>query len=218
MNGVALSLPALFLLGLASSPHCALMCAPLTLAGTPRRLLALHGGRLLSYALLGGVAGGFGASLLWQLDRLGIAGPLRWLAAGLLVGLGLLQLRPHPTRPACCPPPLSQRLLALPPLVRGLLWGALPCALLYGVLALAALSGSAAQGSTLALAFGLGTSPLLLAGGGLGAWLQRRLPPNRLRRASALLLVASGLWIGAFTPLTAPLLGSWCYAAAQAYR
>ena len=47
----------------------------------------------------------------------------------------------------------------------GLLWGWLPCGMVYGVLTAALLSGSAARGAATMLAFGLGTLPnLLLAG------------------------------------------------------
>jgi sulfite exporter TauE/SafE len=47
----------------------------------------------------------------------------------------------------------------------GLLWGWLPCGLVYSALATALSAGSAGRGALLMLAFGLGTLPnLLLAG------------------------------------------------------
>ena len=64
----------------------------------------------------------------------------------------------------------------------GALWGWLPCAMVYSVLVTAMLSGSAAAGALTMLAFGLGTLPMMLALGLLGArlrgWL--RLPAVRI--------------------------------------
>ena len=44
----------------------------------------------------------------------------------------------------------------------GMLWGLVPCGLVYGVLPLAFLSGDVFTGAALMLAFGLGTLPNLL--------------------------------------------------------
>jgi sulfite exporter TauE/SafE len=47
----------------------------------------------------------------------------------------------------------------------GMLWGWLPCGMVYSVLAMALLTGSATRGAAALLAFGLGTLPnLMLAG------------------------------------------------------
>ena len=63
-------------------------------------------------------------------------------------------------------------------LAAGLLWGWLPCGMVYSVLVTAMLSGSAASGAAVMLAFGLGTLPAMLAlglaGTGLRGWLQQR--------------------------------------------
>ena len=45
------------------------------------------------------------------------------------------------------------------------MWGATPCGLVYGVLPVALLAGSAADGALVMLAFGLGTLPNLLVAG-----------------------------------------------------
>lgn len=96
----------------------------------------------------------------------------------------------------------------------GLLWGWLPCGLTYSVLAIALVSGSALNGAALMLAFGLGTSPNLIAAGmlltraslaagpypatgfrGAGAWIRHSRPGARSapRRPAAPRVVLSGL-------------------------
>ena len=49
----------------------------------------------------------------------------------------------------------------------GMVWGFTPCALVYSVLPVALLAGSAQAGALVMLAFGVGTMPNLLAAGWL---------------------------------------------------
>lgn len=186
-----LSVPAVLLAALAASPHCALMCGPvqvLQLRGGGRRaLLGLHLGRLLGYGLLGALAGGLGGLWLRQLPGTGTGLGLQLAAAAGVIAVGVLSLRrpaggcAHPGRGSA--PVGNGRLLA-----RGLAWALLPCGLLYAVLFLALLSGSAVDGALLLLAFGFGSAPLLIVGALAGL----RLSPLR-RRWSAALLIALGL-------------------------
>jgi sulfite exporter TauE/SafE len=214
--GITLTLPALFAVGLASSPHCLLMCAPLSLqasGGMPRATAWLHAGRLSSYSLLGLLAGGFGSVLLWLADRWHLAQFGRAAAAAILVILGLEQLARTHRLPACCRNTWSQNLQPRHSFARGLLWGLTPCVPLYSVLALCALSGSAFSGGALALAFGLGNSPLLIASSGLfRRWLLRR-PGNQLDYAAGALSLASGLWLAIPLLTGSALIGAWCIAA-----
>ena len=46
----------------------------------------------------------------------------------------------------------------------GMLWGWIPCGLVYAIAAAAAISGSATTGAILLLGFGIGTLPALLGG------------------------------------------------------
>jgi sulfite exporter TauE/SafE len=66
----------------------------------------------------------------------------------------------------------------------GMIWGWLPCGLVYSVLLTALASGSALQGAFIMLAFGLGTLPNLLAIGlfweSVKGWVQS--PQVRWRR------------------------------------
>ncbi len=180
-----LLLSAGFGLGLASTLHCAGMCggiaAGLLLLGGPRGtpeavgMAALaHGGRMLSYALAGTLVGALGAPAIGWLDREVAFRLVQWAGAVALMWIGLST--------AGLLPPLSglDRLLApvadrvarvrTPRLGRyptafagGMAWGLMPCAMVYGALFTAMLSGSAAAGGAVMLAFGLGTLPGLAA-------------------------------------------------------
>jgi sulfite exporter TauE/SafE len=85
------------------------------------------------------------------------------LAGFHLVGFGPL------SRLEALAAPLWRRLHPFVPtrsgFLSGLLWGFLPCGLVYGALAAAAFAGSPAAGAAAMLAFGIGTLPLLVAAG-----------------------------------------------------
>ena len=156
---------------------------------------AYNAGRLASYMIAGALAGGVaqGATALTALPALQ-AGAY-WLANAMLVALGLHlmnawtgiahieragQLVWRHVRPQLArigPPDTPGRMFAA-----GALWGWLPCAMVYSVLVTAMLSGSIVSGALTMLAFGLGTLPMMLALGLLGArlrgWL--RLPAVRI--------------------------------------
>lgn len=192
MDPSTLLLAAGFGLGLASTLHCAGMCgavaAGLLHFGAPRsaaeglRLAALtHTGRIVSYALAGALIGAIGAPAVSWLDREIAFRLVQWAGAVALMWIGLST--------AGLLPPLSvlDRVLApvagtlagaaLPrigrapsALVAGLAWGMMPCAMVYGALFTAMLSGSALGGGTVMLAFGAGTLPgLIAATAGFGA-------------------------------------------------
>jgi sulfite exporter TauE/SafE len=74
----------------------------------------------------------------------------------------------------------------------GALWGWLPCGMVYSVLATALLSGSAADGAAVMLAFGLGTLPMLTGLGLLGARVQQAMQRHSVRIACGLLVLAFG--------------------------
>jgi len=82
--------------------------------------------------------------------------------------------------------PVTRRRSAL---AIGLLWGWLPCGLVYAALALALVSGGAWQGASTLLAFGLGTLPALIALGFAGRWLAALRHAKARRAAGASLCV-----------------------------
>lgn len=185
MQSFALTLAGGFALGLASTLHCAGMCgsiaAGLLHLGAPRnaaegiRLVALtHAGRIVSYVLAGTLVGALGAPAIGWLDREIAFRFIQWAGAAALmwIGLSTAGLLPPISAMDRMMAPMANRLarLASPLLGRGatalaggLTWGLMPCAMVYGALFTAMLSGSALGGGTVMAAFGLGTLPGLLA-------------------------------------------------------
>lgn len=187
---------AAFLIGLSGGAHCLGMCGgivgalTLGLPATPGdsllgRLafsLAYNLGRLLSYVVAGMLAGGVGA---WTTHLLAVhqAQLILRLLAGLfmiLLGLylagwwsGLARLERAGGRLWRRIEPLGRRLLPVrtpgQALGIGLVWGWLPCGLVYSVLTWAIGAGGALNGGLLMLCFGLGTLPALLAMGAFAA-------------------------------------------------
>ncbi|MBX3134124.1 MAG: sulfite exporter TauE/SafE family protein [Gemmatimonadaceae bacterium] len=191
-----------FVAGLLGSAHCAGMCGSFAClasggdASGGRRALrstaAYNGGRLLSYALLGALAGAAGAGLNragavagWARPAAVVAGILLilWGLASLAAALGLriplLDVPPAlATRVAKAVRAVQERPPALRALAIGALSAALPCGWLYAFVATSAAAGSALGGATVMAAFWLGTLPLMAAVG-LGA--QRLLGRFRTR-------------------------------------
>jgi sulfite exporter TauE/SafE len=76
----------------------------------------------------------------------------------------------------------------------GFLWGWLPCGLVYSALTTALASGSALDGASLMLAFGLGTLPNLLLAGLLLVRFRRFAQARLTRVVSGLLVIGYGLY------------------------
>jgi sulfite exporter TauE/SafE len=74
----------------------------------------------------------------------------------------------------------------------GLVWGWIPCGLVYSVLATALVSGSAARGALVMAAFGLGTVPNLLAAGLVAGRMRDFVRRPRVRLAAGLAVAAVG--------------------------
>jgi len=204
---------ALFLVGLLGGTHCVGMCGGIVGAlslGGPARWsmhLAYNAGRILSYTAAGALAGALGAAGI----GLGGDAPVRivlYLVANLmLVALGLYLL--GVTRALAFTERLGQKLWRhIQPLTRrfipartlsqafplGLLWGWLPCGLVYSALATALTAGSAERGALMMLSFGLGTLPNLLLAGILLARLNEFVRFPAVRVASGLLVLGFGLY------------------------
>ncbi len=104
--------------------------------------------------------------------------------------------------------PLAGRLLPVDSLPRalglGLLWGLIPCGLVYSVLLVAATSARAVDGALVMLAFGAGTTPAMLLTGLGAARLAQLMQDRRTRLGAGLLIVALGI-LTLFMPITALL-------------
>ena len=94
--------------------------------------------------------------------------------------------------------PVSRRLFPVNTMSRalavGLLWGFLPCGLVYSALATAFALGSAVQGSLWMGAFALGTLPNLLMAGWVGAQTLQQLRNSAWRWLGGLLVTGWGIY------------------------
>ncbi len=204
---------ALFLVGLLGGAHCVGMCGGIVGAlvmGAPARwsmLLAYNAGRILSYGVAGAIAGALGAASLGLEGQVPARLILYLLANVMLIALGFYLL--GVTQALAFTERAGQKLWRLlQPLTRrflpartvgqafplGLLWGWLPCGLVYSALASALSAGSAQRGALLMLAFGLGTLPNLLLAGILLARLNEFVRRPVVRIASGLLVLGFGLY------------------------
>ncbi len=209
----------IFTLGLVSSLHCAQMCGPIVLALSlplstaqrQRQLLAhlsYNIGRLVTYSMLGALAGLTGHSLGIAGKLAGIENTGAILAGGLMVLTGLLMLDLLPNRPLQRFDPLRLLLRVFKPIgsrlastsipskfTLGLFFGLLPCGLIYAALFKAMATGTVVAGALTMLAFGLGTTGALLAIGLLSS------------AFSAKLSVPLGTWGLKTAALSVTLLG-----------
>ena len=216
---------ALFLVGLLGGTHCVGMCGGIVGAlsmGAPGRWsmhLAYNVGRILSYGLAGAIAGTVGAashgldSQVPMRLALYLVANLMLIALGLYL-LGVTQALAFTERAGQLLwqrlQPLTRRFLPARTVVQafplGMLWGWLPCGLVYSALATALSSGSAVRGGLCMLAFGLGTLPNLLLAGIVLARLNEFVRRPAVRIASGLLVLGFGLY---------GLLGWWRLATLQ---
>lgn len=168
---------------LLGSAHCAGMCGGIALAAIgpsdgarPARQLGYHGGRLVSYAIVGAIAGLVGSVV----DDAGVLVGVQRIAAmvaGAMIALfGLAAIArafglrvPHAGVPTVFVR-VAQRVhawtLRLPPRHRGVPLGLatplLPCGWLYAFAAIAAASASVGVGALVMAAFWLGTVPAVV--------------------------------------------------------
>lgn len=202
-----------FVASLLGSAHCAGMCGAFVCfyAGADARAsawghLAYNGGRLVSYLLLGALAGALGAGIEQVGAGVGVARAAAVVAGVLMIAWGvvtLLVLRgvrvPLPTPMQRAQQWMAARLRAargLSPVLRaltvGLLTTLLPCGWLYAFVVTAAGMGSV-QGAMLLMAiFWAGTLPIMLA---FGVGVRRIAAPlrDRLPVISAVAIVLVGV-------------------------
>ena len=219
-------LAAAFGAGLLGSAHCLGMCggisglfaAGATVASIKTQLplaIAYNLGRVLSYAFLGVIIALIGSTAVSAIPDL--AGPVR-LAGGILIIVVGLQVafgwrllapiekigatiwnRLVPHTEALIPANSVSKATGL-----GLIWGWLPCGLVYSALLLAATTADAISGGLVMVAFGLGTMPAMVATGLSASKLATFMNRNRL--GAGLLIVLLGVATLAM-PLTS-MLGS----------
>lgn len=207
---------AVFLASVLGSLHCAGMCgAFLAIAVAPaegRRgaidhvamQSAYHGGRLITYVVLGAIAGSLGSVLDLGGSLVGVQRVAAALAAVTIIAFGLVTLlrtlgvglprMPLPPALRRASIAVHRRAMSLPGVTRagviGLATTLLPCGWLYAFVVTAAGTGGAGSGALVMAVFWLGTLPLMVSlGAGLrsvSGVLGRRLPAIT---ASVLVLV-----------------------------
>jgi len=207
--------PAAFLMGLAGSLHCVSMCGGIAAAlrfASPKEadplpyMLVYNLGRILSYTLLGGLAGAISHTLVRLLP---VFQPLLLFAAGIMIVLlaaylgrwssSLLFVEKLGTGVWKHLQPLAKRWIpfssvwsALP---YGMIWGWLPCGLVYSALSWSLASGSAVAGASIMFAFGMGTFPTLVATGMGTQLLVNLLKKAYVRQGIAICLFMYGVFL-----------------------
>jgi len=206
-------LAAAFVTGLLGSAHCLGMCGGLSglfainasvasLRVQVPRAFAYNAGRVLSYALLGIVVASVGQTVVNAAPK--FAAPVRF-ASGLLIVIVGLQVafgwrflapvekagakiwnRIAPAAKGFLPVTSVPKALGL-----GLLWGWLPCGLVYSVLLLAATTANGINGGLVMIAFGIGTMPAMLMTGLSASKLSQFM--SRKRLGAGLLIVLIGV-------------------------
>ena len=211
---------AVFLIGLLGGTHCVGMCGGIVSALSVNTVrlpgqrgrewplhLAYNVGRISSYTLAGAILGSIGGLGLLLNDLLPVQMALYVAANLMLVALGLyltgltgtlgfterlgqrLWKRIQPLTARFLPARSPAQALPL-----GMLWGFLPCGMVYSVLATALVSGSTLRGAGLMLAFGLGTLPNLLLAGLLVKHLREFARKRAVRLVSGLMVLGFGVF------------------------
>ena len=196
--------------------------------------LTMHLGRIFTYVTLGAVAGLVGVPI-WQQGWLPVQRLLFALAAlififqayrilaqskGVSSSWELLLNAKTASLWARLARYISDKSSPKSHFLTGMVWGLVPCGLIYSVLPIAFLSGDPASGALLMLAFGLGTLPNLLLISGFSARLAGWGHQTWARYLAAALMLITGLF-GLFRAFTLPndlLRGGFCIASTLNYN
>lgn len=205
-----------FNLGLVSTTHCIGMCGGILTAlmfgsndtekiNKPQRLkrsFIYNIGRITSYSLAGLTAGILGESFIGLSQSTNAHLFLQVIAAFVLIGLALniLGLSPLSKLTESIGMNLWKK---IQPLFRhlypinthwrtflfGMLWGWLPCGLVYSVLLLSLSTGTGLEGMLTMLFFGLGTLPGMLTTGYFSEFIQRLKTNVQFKWITAVLMI-----------------------------
>jgi uncharacterized protein len=196
--------------------HCVGMCSPFVLFVSRRyapsdggrsAAFAAQGwytaGRVVTYAVLGAIAGALGGVVELAGDLLGLQRAASIVAGGVLVVWAMVALSDLVPRLGNGGNLFARAAGALKgrvpghPFASGLFLGLLPCGLIYSALIAAAARGGAAEGAGALALFGIGTAPALLGVSVADELLARnRSFLNRLSQVFLLVMGAWFLWTG----------------------
>lgn len=195
---MSLSIFNAFVVGLFSTIHCLGMCGgiigtltmslPEQVRNNALRLFSytaiFNFGRLVSYALAGAIAGGFGQTVMEIIRPRNAHLVLQIFATLTMVGIGihlagwlprfnLIEKIGNPLWKRL--EPIGHKLLPVQrptqAFLFGLIWGWLPCGLVYAALIWSTSSGDSIHGALFMLAFGAGTLLPVMAAGMLTGWM-----------------------------------------------
>ncbi|UCC15578.1 MAG: sulfite exporter TauE/SafE family protein [Gammaproteobacteria bacterium] len=206
--------------GVLGSTHCLGMCGGIAGAlgasaraasDTPGGILGLtvlfSVGRIIGYSIIGAVAGLAGAGIAAAVD-IPLWGAIARAGTGLLMVLIGLQIafrwpllrsvEQGGARFWTHIAPLAKRLLPVrsagEALLLGVLWGWLPCGLVYSILLLALVGGDPLESAILMAMFGLGTLPAMTLTGLAGTRVKLVTAKPVVRLLGGFVLVAFGFW------------------------
>ncbi len=210
-----------FVVGLLGGAHCAGMCGGIVGAltfGLPEKIrnhftstlpyqLGYNLGRITSYVGAGAIMGGLGMLLAEVVPIYPVQQALLVIAAlfmillGLYLGgwwMGLARIERLGGRLWTRIEPFARRLLPVrspgQAWMLGLVWGWIPCGLVYSMLVWTVSAGSVLKGAGLMLAFGVGTLPNLFAMGMVAGSLAHWSRDIRVRRLAGVLVIAFGVY------------------------
>ena len=209
-----------FLLGFFSTMHCIGMCGgiigalslslPVEVRNSKPRLfsfvLSYNIGRLTSYSIAGLIAGAVGTTVLQSTGFDQGHAILQGIGISMMVAIGIYLTGWLPqlaTVEKIGIPvwkrlePISRRLVPVASIPKaiayGLIWGWLPCGLVYFVLIWALTAGDAMHGALIMLAFGAGTLPTLITAGFMTSWLTRFARSTRARQIVGIIIIVMAL-------------------------
>ncbi len=207
---------AAFLMGLFSTIHCIGMCGgiigalslslPAEIRSSKLRMFLFVStyniGRIISYTLAGLIAGAIGAGVVTTASFSQGHTVLQAIGVAMMIAIGLYLAGWVPqlavVEKVGVPvwkklEPIGRKLLPVASLPKalayGLIWGWLPCGLVYFVLLWALTAGDAVNGAITMLAFGLGTLPTLIATGFMTSWLTRFARSSTARQIVGLIII-----------------------------
>ncbi len=201
----------LFLVGLLTSLHCISMCGGINLSlcvsyrhgskepGKLARMkpsLLYNSGRVMSYTIIGGIAGALGSAVSFSGSAKGIAAIISGVFM-VIMGLNMLNIFPwlrkiNPRMPKIFGNKIYNNNGTYQPFYAGILNGLMPCGPLQAMQIYALGTGSFAAGALSMFMFSVGTVPLMFGFGAVSSILSGKFT-NRMLKVSAMLVIVLGV-------------------------
>jgi len=200
-----------FLIGLFSSVHCLAMCGGLCglfAKNNPstQTIIFINLGRILTYTILGLIVSGLVRGFILQIPLATIGFWIRSFLGLVLIYLGSRIVLNKSSLQAPYAnnyfwQKAKNKLHSINNInshaahfLKGMLWGLIPCGLLYGVLIGAASTQNIVNGSLFMLAFGFGTLPSMLVATGFMKNFKNKIQSKGIRYGAGLFIVIIGFW------------------------